>query len=152
MTDFSLRVARETDHDRLLQLCRAFYSELGLTEAMRRIPTTLKGVLEREDTVAFLTEDPHEVIGFAAVSRSYCLEVGMYCELEDLFVVPEWRGRGVANALVEAAVSWAREQDCYDMEVVLTRESQQDRRLLAWYEEHGFLDTGRAILTRRIAT
>ena len=34
------------------------------------------------------------------------------CYLEDLFTVPEVRGRGVATALVEAVGEWARGQGC----------------------------------------
>lgn len=34
------------------------------------------------------------------------------CYLEDLFTVPEVRGRGVATALVEAVGEWARAQGC----------------------------------------
>lgn len=34
------------------------------------------------------------------------------CYLQDLFTVPDARGRGVARALIEAVVDWARSQDC----------------------------------------
>jgi len=34
------------------------------------------------------------------------------CYLQDLFTAPEARGRGVARALIEAVVEWARSQDC----------------------------------------
>ena len=150
MTEFSLRAARETDYDRLLPLCKQFYLELSLPEAAGRIPSTLEGVLAREDTVAFLADSPVKIIGFAAMSTSYGLEAGLYCELEDLFVLPEWRGHGVASSLIDAAISWANAQGCHDMEVVLTRESQQDRHLLSWYEKRRYVETGRTILPRTL--
>ncbi|GAA2792315.1 GNAT family N-acetyltransferase [Crossiella cryophila] len=34
------------------------------------------------------------------------------CYLQDLFTAPAARGRGVARALIEAVVEWARGQDC----------------------------------------
>ncbi|MCK2239867.1 MULTISPECIES: GNAT family N-acetyltransferase [unclassified Crossiella] len=34
------------------------------------------------------------------------------CYLQDLFTAPAARGRGVARALIEAVVAWARQQDC----------------------------------------
>ncbi|MER7521047.1 GNAT family N-acetyltransferase [Streptomyces sp. NPDC126499] len=34
------------------------------------------------------------------------------CYLQDLFTAPDTRGRGVARALIDAVVDWAREQGC----------------------------------------
>jgi GNAT superfamily N-acetyltransferase len=34
------------------------------------------------------------------------------CYLEDLFTAPEYRGRGVARALIEAVAQWAAEHGC----------------------------------------
>ncbi|WHT17488.1 GNAT family N-acetyltransferase [Crossiella sp. CA-258035] len=34
------------------------------------------------------------------------------CYLQDLFTSPEARGRGVARALIEAVVDWARAREC----------------------------------------
>ena len=42
MMGYSLRTARETDYDRLLPICKEFYLELGPTEALSNITSTLK--------------------------------------------------------------------------------------------------------------
>lgn len=34
------------------------------------------------------------------------------CYLQDLFTAPEFRGRGVARALIQAVGAWARERGC----------------------------------------
>lgn len=37
---------------------------------------------------------------------------GPYCYLEDLYVTPEARGTGVARALIDTVVAWARTAGC----------------------------------------
>ena len=84
MMGYSLRMARETDYDRLLPICKEFYSELGPKKALSNITSTLKGVLARENIAGFLVESEVEINEFAAVSTFHGLEVSPDCELEDL--------------------------------------------------------------------
>ena len=84
MMGYSLRMARETDYDRLLPICKEFYSELAPTKALSNITSTLKGVLARVNTAGFLVKSELEINEFAAVSTFHGLEVSPYCELEDL--------------------------------------------------------------------
>jgi GNAT superfamily N-acetyltransferase len=51
------------------------------------------------------------------------------CYLEDLFTAPEYRGRGVARALIEAVAHWAAGQGCGRV-YWHTRESNATARLL----------------------
>ena len=54
----------------------------------------------------------------------------LIASLKICFVLPLSRGRGGTNCLIDAAISWAKTKACHDIEVVLTRESQQDTHLL----------------------
>jgi GNAT superfamily N-acetyltransferase len=51
------------------------------------------------------------------------------CYLEDLFTAPDYRGRGVARALIEAVARWAAEHGCARV-YWHTRESNATARLL----------------------
>ena len=84
MMGYSLRTARETDYDRLLPICKEFYLELGPTEALSNITSTLKVVLARENAAGCVVESEVEVNESAAVSMFHGLEVSPDCELEDL--------------------------------------------------------------------
>ena len=147
---FAIRQADPRDHAALLALFRAFYDEEGFDYEPERMAETLKGVLSRRDTAAFIAEDGAKAIGGATVSTAYGLEAGLYSEMEDIYVLPEWRGKGVGDALFTAASEWARSLGCRDMEVVLTPRGQADAGLVAWYTARGFEDTRRCIFERRL--
>jgi ribosomal protein S18 acetylase RimI-like enzyme len=72
------------------------------------------------------------------------------CWLEDLYVVPEGRGRGLGRALVEAALAAARERGCVRIELDVDEDNQA---ALALYRSCGFrLDSkgpSRALLAGR---
>jgi GNAT superfamily N-acetyltransferase len=51
------------------------------------------------------------------------------CYLEDLFTAPEYRGKGVARALINAVKEWATEQGCSRV-YWHTRASNASARLL----------------------
>lgn len=51
------------------------------------------------------------------------------CYLQDLFVDPEFRGRGVARSLILAVAKWAKERDC-DRVYWTTKESNVMARRL----------------------
>ena len=61
--------------------------------------------------------DADEAVGFALFFHNYSTVLaqrGLY--LEDLFVLPEWRGRGVGRLLLERLAQIAVERDCGRLE------------------------------------
>lgn len=147
---YTVRRAQLDDHGAMAPLFERFYREEGFDSAVGRLSANLRDVLRRPDTAAFVAETPARAIGVAAMSTSFGLEVGLYAELEDIYVVPDWRSRGVASALVEAGVTWARARGCHDVEIVLTPHAQGRAGLAEWYAGRGFRDTGRRIWEREI--
>jgi aminoglycoside 6'-N-acetyltransferase I len=145
-----VRQAGPEDYAAALPIFQRFYREEGFPEAVDRVPATLRGVLSRDDTAAFLACADGAAVGGAAVSTSYGLEVGLYAELEDLYVDPDWRSRGIASRLVEAACAWAQQRGCSDIEIVLTPHGQAQTGLVAWYEARRFRNTGRIIFERAL--
>jgi aminoglycoside 6'-N-acetyltransferase I len=150
---FEVRRARRTDSGELAKLFRRFYREERFSRAaIARVPQTLAGVLRRKDTAAFVATSSGVIVGAAAMSTAYGLEVGLYGELEDIYVLLEWRQRGVASALVEACLAWARARGCHDVEIVLTPHAQGKKGLAAWYAKRGFESSGRVIWYRELPT
>ena len=149
-TGVTVRQAGPVDFDDLLPLFERFYREEGFEGAVAGVAGNLRSILERDDTAAFVALSEDRAVGAAATSSSFGLEVGLYAELEDLFVEPHWRGKGVATALLEAAADWARARGCSDMEIVLTPHAQAKDDLAPWYRARGFADTGRVIYERAL--
>ncbi|MEQ8696157.1 MAG: GNAT family N-acetyltransferase, partial [Bauldia litoralis] len=144
-----VREASRHDYDALRSLFERFYREEGFSDAaIERIEHSLRDILEREETAAFVALIGDEVIGGAAMSTTFGLETGLYAELQDLFVEPEARRRGAGSALVDACLMWAERMGCADVEIVLTAKARANQELLDWYAKRGFKDTGRALWER----
>jgi ribosomal protein S18 acetylase RimI-like enzyme len=64
--------------------------------------------------------------------------------INELYVTPDWRGEGVADALMDAAVAVAREQDL-PLDRLLLDVDQDNERAYAFYERHGFEPWGEIV-------
>jgi GNAT superfamily N-acetyltransferase len=146
----TVRQAGPADFDALLPLFERFYREEGFEAAVTGVAANLRALLERDDTVAFVARTAERAVGAAAASSSFGLEDGAYAELEDLFVEADWRGQGIASALVEAVDGWARARGFASLEIVMTPYAQAKDDLAPWYAKRGFADTGRVIYERRL--
>jgi GNAT superfamily N-acetyltransferase len=87
----------------------------------------------------------------ATVTTSFGLEYGLRGELEDLYVVVDRRGRGVAGRLIDAVVAWCAARRVTVLEVAVIAKSQRARDLVGFYRRGGFVDQGRQLLRRPVA-
>jgi GNAT superfamily N-acetyltransferase len=79
----------------------------------------------------YVAEEDGSVVGFATWA-----EVGGTIELEDLFVDPDWRRRGIATALVGCIVDVLRARGVQCLEVTANPHAQE------FYSATGFIDCG----------
>lgn len=114
-TAVRIQPAQERDVPVILELIRALaqYERLPhdvvATEA--RLRTTLFG--PRPDAEVVIARVGEAVAGFALFFHSYSTflaQRGLY--LEDLFVRPEWRGRGVGRMLLARLARLAVDREC----------------------------------------
>lgn len=80
----------------------------------------IRDILSRSDCVAFLARDEEgRAIGLAeaALRRDYVngCETSPVGFLEGIYVVPDQRSRGVAQALCSAVEAWTREHGCSEL-------------------------------------
>ena len=81
----------------------------------------------------YVAEEDGTVVGFASWAQ-----VGDIIELEDLFVDPDWRRRGIAAALVTRIVDVLRARGARCLEVIANPHAQE------FYSAMGFIDCGTA--------
>lgn len=83
-------------------------------------------------------DDPATFAGYAASVRSETPPVfarGDHLTVEEVYVRPEYRGKGLAIDLLEAVEAWGREHGCERAELHVNARNETAR---AVYERHGY--------------
>lgn len=95
-----LRLAEPADRAAILSLAVDFYAEDGFTTPREKLAEHLAHLLVSAAAHAAVIEEDGEVVAFAISTSSYGLESGLIAELEDLYVAPAHRRRGLAGELI----------------------------------------------------
>jgi GNAT superfamily N-acetyltransferase len=104
-------------------------AELGLR--FRRL-------LERDDVVVLLSGDPAAPTGFAYLTlRPTPYYDGSLAQLEELYVIPGLRDRGIGTALLAAAVETVVALGAAEVHINVDEVDVDTRR---FYERHGFVN------------
>lgn len=108
--DITVRRASASDIEALLPLVRAyrvFYRQAPDEAGERRF---LRKHLRDKTSTLFFASDGARVVGFVQIFESWStVRLAPVLILEDLFVDPPERMRGIGRALIHAAVAYARE-------------------------------------------
>ncbi|CAM3962809.1 GNAT family N-acetyltransferase [Smaragdicoccus niigatensis] len=131
MTEFAIRAAEASDIPQIRHVYRtASLSNDGEREVLLANPDYLvwRGGVG-PGSVCLVAEVDSTIIGFATRTAEG--------ELEDLFVVPEHKRRGVATALIDRLVAEARASGIARIEV------DANPHALAFYRSAGFVEVGR---------
>jgi GNAT superfamily N-acetyltransferase len=131
-------------------LLQRFFREEGFETPDAAIAANARRMLDVAACAILLAEAEGQAIGVATVSMEFGIEYGWSAELGDLYIVPEWRGRGVARALVTAAEQYLREQGAAGYQVTVTPAGEGQHGLRAFYRALGFAEEGREILFRKL--
>lgn len=131
-------------------LLRRFFTEEGFATPLDQVRDSLDVMIGHPATAVFLAWQTGAPVAVATVSYTPSLEHGLYAELEDLYVLPEARGRGLARSLVEACCEWCRARGCSSLEVCVTPEAEVAHRLTQFYDRLGFTNTDRSLLSRSL--
>jgi GNAT superfamily N-acetyltransferase len=148
--------ARRSDVDHVAPLFDAYRQFYGEAPDLAAAGEFLTARLHHGDSIVLLarvaqargTELRH-VVGFAQLYRSLSsVAVAPIFLVNDLFVVPEWRRRGVARYLLDEAAQCARRAKAARLEIAT---QHTNHNALTLYESQGFVqDTEFAHLSLRL--
>jgi GNAT superfamily N-acetyltransferase len=125
--DPTIEIAQAPDIDTVLALVEALLAELGEEgqEFAQIDRLRLRDDLQRDMAAAsgrFLAllarDDSGTAIGVLTLSTSFAVYAGgEYGVIDEMYVRPEWRSRGVGRALVDAVVGIARQRGWFRLDV-----------------------------------
>jgi GNAT superfamily N-acetyltransferase len=129
------RRAQTSDAEAIARLLHDFNTEFGdFTPGPEALEKRIRVLLARGDVTVVLAGDPPEGLALLRF-RPALWTATLDCYLEELYVVPERRGRGSGRALMEAAMDVAREEGAAHMDLGT---GDDDVAARALYESLGF--------------
>ncbi|MBC8036911.1 MAG: GNAT family N-acetyltransferase [Rhizobiales bacterium] len=130
-------------------LCR-FFSEEGFTTEASTIAGHARQLAGLETCGLFLAEEGGKAVGVATVSLEFGIEYGWWAEMGDLYVLPEYRGRGLSRALIAAIEDFLKERGVAGYQVTVTPHASEHHDLAQYYSRLGFNSEGRLILFKEL--
>jgi aminoglycoside 6'-N-acetyltransferase I len=128
------------------ELATRFFVEESFGLPAGGLESRVRRYLDADGHAIFVARRAGRLIGFATVTTGYGLEYGWSAELEDLYILPSERRRGIARRLVERVANWAAGRGCSAVLVTVTPEGEEAHSLVAFYARLSFEDRGRRIL------
>ena len=143
-----IRKAEQKDLAALTALALALWPEHEQEELKAEVSDLLKG----EGAVLFLACEGEENVGFAQCQLRHDYVEGTESSpvgyLEGIYVLEEYRNRGIAREMLAACESWAREQGCREFASDCELANTQSLR---FHLKVGFAEANRIIcFTKRL--
>lgn len=132
------RLAAPSDAAAVAGLLDAFNREYATpTPGAPAIASRLERLLAREDVIALLTGDPAVAVALLTL-RPNVWYAGSVALLDELYVVPALRGRGLGSSLLAAAEATVIARGAEMLEINVDGADVDARR---FYERHGYANT-----------
>ena len=133
-----------------VELLIRFFREEGFDtpdEVIRSNTSRMAGI---EACGLFIAEAEGRAIGVATISMEFGIEFGWSGEMGDLYVLPDWRGKGVSQELVAGVEAFLKERGATGYQVTVTPFAEEAHGLQGYYRKLGFASEGRLILYKKL--
>ncbi len=151
MSSISIRRLRTVDDaGAAADLLIRFFREEGFNTPDDLIRANTSRMAGIEACGLYIAEVNAQAIGVATISMEFGIEFGWSGEMGDLYVLPEWRGKGVSQALVAAVEALLKERGATGYQVTVTPFAEAAHGLQGYYRKLGFASEGRLILYKKL--
>lgn len=132
-----IRLAAESDYTPLMKLYNDF---VGSDRYSHHDNDSFKKVLTSSQNFIYIAEENNELIGFASFSvRNVVRYPKPIAELDELFIDPKHRNKGIGKLFMQTIEEKAMELDCYRIYI----ESHYDHKSAhVLYERLGYTNYG----------
>lgn len=135
--EINIRKALKEDGDDLCKIIDASGKNANINslppDAEERLKNDLLGESPKAD--AYLAECDGSVVGYAVVFYTYSTSLAKpTLFIEDIFVLPSYRGKGVGRALYKHCAETTIKEGCGRMEWVVLSENDD---IMQFYEKYG---------------
>lgn len=129
---YQIRFMDKGDIAQVHQLLIEFATFIGTPEKLIITPDRMHKDLGRFNCLIACEED--DVMGFASFFPAYYSWSGSAYYLDDLYVQPAHRGRGLGQALLDAVIAEAKKAGCHKLRWQVSRWNQ---RAISFYQKQG---------------
>jgi (aminoalkyl)phosphonate N-acetyltransferase len=132
-----IRRAEESDYEQVIALYNLF---VGEDRYSRYDNDSFQKVLKSDSNYVFVIEEEKKIIAFATFSIRYVIRYPRpIAELDELFVLSDYRHQGLGKQLIEKVEDLAKEKNCHRVYI----ESQyRFKGAHAFYEKLGYKNYG----------
>ncbi len=131
-----LRSATDHDKPRCMELLTELTSATAHGDRHERLQNCFDLLVSQLRGEIVVAEEGNVILGMATVSYNVALRyAGEYCQLEELIVTPQARGRKLGGLLVNKVLDNAVARGCAEIGLYLLEATEHNR---AFYEKYGF--------------
>ena len=112
--DIVIREAEKTDFIQILQLFREFAAFEKQPDAVTN--SVERMIKEKDHFNCFVAEtNDKRIIGYATYFFTYYTWVGKCLYMDDLYVKPEFRAKGIGKRLMNSVIEFAKSSGCHKL-------------------------------------
>ena len=139
MTSVNIRLAKQDDEQRCLELLNVLADSTSDSNKIFNSDTFGK-LISNERGSLVIAEENRIILGMASISFNLALRYnGEYCQLEELVVDQDARGKNVGGLLIEETLKLAKNRGCKEFGLYLLESTKHNQ---SFYEKYGFVVIG----------
>ena len=135
----NIRLAKQDDEQRCLELLNVLADTTSDSNKIFNSDTFSK-LISNERGSLLIAEENKIILGMASISFNLALRYnGEYCQLEELVVDQNARGKNVGGLLIEKTLKLAKNRGCKEFGLYLLESTKHNQ---SFYEKYGFVVIG----------